>query len=84
MWTRLSERFELGFIERPLAVYRPNADRRHLQDDGRLRVREARRFLASLERRRTGASRTDEELEGLARFRAQLAQFEASLPAGPE
>ncbi len=79
MWSRLSEQYELAFIEKPLVVYRPDIDPQHLQHDRALLVQEARKYLERYFARRARRQATDEENEGTDRFVRALMRLEAEV-----
>ena len=79
MWSRMSERYELGIIPDPLVIYRIDADSLHLKDDQRLEARMAREWLRLYEARRRDRPVGEEERRGIARFRAELEAWEARL-----
>jgi glycosyltransferase involved in cell wall biosynthesis len=79
MWSRLSERYELGFIETPLVLYRPDVDPGHLQADERVNLREAWRYYQKYAERRRMRVASAEEDAGTARFLGGLAAVAAEL-----
>lgn len=79
MWSRLSERYEFGFIETPLVVYRRDVDPGHVQDDLAVKLAAARKYIERYEARRRGQPRTPEEERATERFRQALVEAEQAL-----
>ncbi len=74
MWSRISDRFEWGFIGEPLVLYRPDVDPHpHLLADERLELLDAWRYYEKYAARRRGRDPDPEEDEGTARFLDGLA-----------
>lgn len=81
MWNRISERYKLGFIDKPLAIFRWEADSRHLlrESERKKFVQEGKKYMKLYEDRRQNRELTDEEKKAIKRSHSTLERIEAKL-----
>lgn len=83
MWNRISERFEFGFIEEPLVIFRWEIDTEHIMHKRNLKrfIGEARKYLWLYEQRRKGKVLSFGEKKAITDSYAMIGNLESELCA---
>ena len=78
MWNRISEKYELGYIEKPLSIFRWEKDSEHLlkPEYRRLFISEAKKFLRMYQERRKQKGLTFEEKRTLDESEKRIHELE--------
>lgn len=67
LWNRIAERYDFGYIEKPLVIYRWQADTQHLMSSKKrqLFIEEGRKYLALYRKQRLSRKLSEDELIAL-------------------
>lgn len=83
MWNRISEKYELGYIEKPLAVFRWEIDPDHLLERSARKefMNEGRKYMKLYEERRKNRELTEREKKGIEDSYRRMGQLEQLIDA---
>ena len=79
MWNRISDKYKLGYIDKPLAIFRWERDPNHLlmASQRRLFIEEGKKYMALYEQRKEGKELTEREKKAIADSYRRMSLLEA-------